>query len=152
MVEVNGQQYQHATTKAVAASTGGVFQFKTHKKISYTVKAPKKATNDYQGQIDGFTIDKVEIEASMTLKLSEYFSFRSNLAQQNPGLGILQCQFDLPVSYGNKFNALKTDTLRGCMINEEPRTSEDGQEVLEVEIPLFVMKVDFADAPAMAFE
>jgi hypothetical protein len=152
MPEVNGQQYQHATVRPVAVSTGGTFKLKTFTKISYKVKAPKEATNDAQGEIDGFVIRKEEHEASITLKLSEWFEFRQWLLSQNPGLGVLQCQFDLPVSYGPRLGALKTDTLRTVMVNEEPRESEDGQDVLTVELPLFFLKPDLADGPAMVYD
>ncbi len=152
MTEINGQNYQHATVKVVATATGGTFPLKTFSKVNYTYKAPKKRTNDAEGKTDGFTIDKEDIDASISMKLSEWIRFRAFLIANANGLGALQAQFDLPVSFGITIAALKTDTLRGVMINEEPRTSEDGQEVLMVDIPLFVMKVDFADGPALVYE
>jgi hypothetical protein len=152
MTEVNGQQYQHATTKAVAVGKGGTFKAKTLKKIAYNTKAPKERTNDGQGQTDGFTIKKEEIDSSMSMKQSEWYRFRKWLLDANPGKGVLQCQFDLSVSFGNAVNALKTDTCRGVMIQEEPRTSEDNQDVLMVDLPLFVFHVDYADGPAIVYE
>ena len=152
MREVNGQQYQHATTKAVAMTTGGMFNLQTFTKIEYKVAAPKKPTHDSQGQVDGFTIDKQENTGALAMKLSEWLRFRAWLMQQNPGMGVLQCAFDLPVSFGNAVNAIKTDTLRGCMVQEDPRTSSDSQDALMVELPLFFLSAQYADGNPVVYE
>lgn len=142
MVEVNGQAYQHAVVKPIAVATGGTFAMKTHKKVSWRVRANKNPTRDAQGQIDGFTITQMETEGSLSMKRSEYEEFRAWLLEQDPGLGVLQIVFDLPVSYGGRVNALKTATLRGCMLQEDPFDSEDNQDPLMVDIPLFFLRVD----------
>lgn len=152
MREVNGQQYQHATVKLVALATGGVFELKTFTKIDYEVQAEKKPTHDSQGQVDGYTIDKSSHSASVAMKFSEYMRFRAWLLAQNPGLGVLQCAFDLPVSYGNAVNALKLDVLRGVMFQKDMRSSSDNQDALSVDIPLFFLRADLADGPAVVYE
>lgn len=153
MIEANGQQYQLATCKAVPVSTlAGAFPLKTMSKIEYKTAAPKKRTNNSEGKTDGYTIDKEEITASMTMKLSEWNAFRIWLINSSGGLGVLQATFDLPFSYGNRANAIKTDVLRGVMIQEEPRTAEDGQEVMMVDLPLFVMHVDYDGGNAVVYE
>lgn len=152
MREINGQQYQHATTKCVANTTGGTFELKTFTKVEYKVAAPKKPTHDSQGKIDGFTIDKSEHTGAIAMKLSEWFRLRAWLMTQNPGFGILQCAFDMPVSYGNAVNAIKTDSVRGVMFNEDPRSSTDSQDALMVELPIFFLSAQLADGDAVAYE
>lgn len=152
MREVNGQKYQHSTMKVTAQTTGGSFTFSTFAKISYKHRVPKKRSHDAQGRTDGFTFDKEEIEASISMKLSEWMRFRQNLLSVANGLGVLQTQFDTVVTRGNGVNDMKTDTLRGVMAEEDPRESEDNQDPHMVEIPLFVTEIDFADGPSMVYE
>lgn len=142
MPTVKGREYQHATVDAQASGPqGGSFSFKKFSAIKYKIKAPKKRSHDHEGATDGFTIDNEDIEASITLAQSEYDRFRSFLLQQNPGLGLGQCRFDLPVNYGDDLSALMTDRLKGVMIDEDGRDSQDNQEKLMVELPLFVTEL-----------
>src|SRR5262245_15653778 len=107
MIEVNGQQYQHATSKWTALTSGASRSFKTIAECKYEVKGPKKHSADSQGRVDGFTFEKQELSPlSLKMKLSEWFAFRKQLLDENTGLGVLQCQFDFAVSYGGKVNAL----------------------------------------------
>jgi len=151
MVEVNGQQYQHATTRFVLIGSKGNFRLKTVTKLDYEVGAAKEITTDSQGQPDGFVFKKTEHAASMTLKLAEWYEVREWLSQQS-GLGVLQSQCDFAVTKGNRINAVKTDTLRQMMIQKEARKSEDSQEPDMVDVPLIFLKCDFAGAPAMVYE
>lgn len=151
MVEVNGQQYQHATSRFVLIGKSSNFRLRTVSKVSYKVRVPKEITTDSEGQPDGIVFKKTEHEAAITLKESEWDRVRI-WAAQDSGLGVLQSQFDFAITRGNRINAVKTDTLRTCMVNEEARASEDSQEPHMVDVPLTFLKGEFADAPAMVYE
>lgn len=151
MVEVNGQQYQHATTKFVLMGPKGNLRLRTVAKCDYRVAAPKEITTDQEGQPDGFVFKKTEHGASLTMKLAEWYKMRSWLGAQS-GLGTLQSQFDFAITKGNRINAVKTDTLRTVMVQEEARKSEDSQEPDMVDVPLIFLKGEFADVPAMVYD
>lgn len=151
MVEVNGQQYQHATTKFVLIGKNSNLRLRTVSKCNYKVRVPKEITTDSEGQPDGFVFKKTEHDASLTMKEAEWLKMRLWLVEQS-GLGTLQSQFDFAVTKGNRINAVKTDTLRTCMVQEEARASEDSQEPDMVDVPLMFLKGDFADAPAMVYD
>lgn len=152
MVEINAQQYQHATTKFVLIGKKSNLRLRTVSKCNYDVTATKELTTDGEGQPDGFVFKKVEHSAGLTMKQAEWDKMRVWLLGEAEGLGTLQAQFGLAVTRGNRINAVKTDTLRTCMIQKEARSSEDSQEPHMVELPLLFMKADFADGPAIVFD
>ena len=153
MVEINAQQYQHATTKFVLIGKKQPnLRLRTISKCSYKVSAKKELTNDGEGQPDGFVFKKVEQEAAFTMKQAEWDKMRQWLLAEAAPLGTLQAQFDLAITRGNRINAVKTDTLRTVMIQEEARASEDSQEPHMVDVPLLFVKGDFADGPAIVFD
>ena len=142
MVEVNGQQYQHATSKFILTVNGVapvVLPLKTIKKIDASVEAPKEATYDAQGQVDGFVVRPQKNDASFSLKLAEWFALRSFL-QVAPG-GVLTAQFTFTVTFGNAVNALHTLDLVGCMVQREAFSSDDSQDPDMMEVPLFFTKL-----------
>src|SRR5262249_13088339 len=95
MVDINGQQYQHATTKLVLVGKKSNLRLKTVSKCNYKVRVPKELTNDSEGQPDGFVFKKEEHEFSITLKYGEYENkMRPWLIAEANGLGTLQATFD----------------------------------------------------------
>src|SRR4051812_4502352 len=117
MFTVNGREYQHALINAQAAA-GGSRQFRTFKSINYEDGAEKKPVTDSQGQIIGYTIDAQKTDASMSMLKSKWHDFQEWLLSQNPGVGLGQIVFDMPVSYGDTPLTLRTDTLLGVMIQK----------------------------------
>ena len=153
MVEVFGQQYQHGTSKFTFVANGVtsvVIPLKTVKKVSPSFEAMKQATNDAQGQVDGFTVMASKHDANITLKESEWFAIRAALSTF-PG-GVLLAQFQFIQTYGNGGNAPHRLELNGCMIQKEAYNSEDSQEAHVVELPLFFLKMLVDGKPPLVYD
>lgn len=157
MTGINGREYQHALIQLSALSDlASPLSFGTFKKLSYKVSNDKKPVMNSQGQIIGYTIDNQKIDASVSMLLSEWRQSvrpwllqvggaQSKVGQVDTGLGVGQVAVDFSVFYGNSpFNYMQ-DRLSGVMFNSDPVDSQDNQESLVVEIPLFVMAVTFDD-------
>ena len=148
MPNINGQEYQHGNISfSISGGSNPPIAIATFKKISYKVSAEKKPVADSQGRIIGYTIDNQKIDASISMLQSEWWSLKTNLLLQNPGMGIGQISCDGQVTYGNSLvpGMQKAEKLIGLMFNEDPRDSQDNQEVLVVELPLFVLDVEDAN-------
>lgn len=140
MVEVNGQQYQHGTSTFTILTTGGAIPARTVKKVNAKISAKKSATNDSQGNVDGFVIGKKEPSGSLSMKFSEWINVvRPALLAADPAIGELQAQFRLVVTYGNRVNAMHELVIPICMIDELSYDTEDSQEADAIELPLFFM-------------
>jgi hypothetical protein len=141
---INGQEYQHATCdfQIGGATSGLTLSLTTFSKFNYKVGAEKKPVLDSQGQIIGYTIDPSKTEGALALLLSEWKSIREQLAQLYPDIGIGQIELEASVTYGNNIAKLMTDKVQ-FMFQEEARTSENNQDALMVEHPLFVRGVQF---------
>lgn len=136
MSTINGQEYQHATLTVRDVVAG--FQFTSFKKLSFKSTGEKKPVMDSQGQVVGFTFDNQKLEGSISMRRSEWETFCDQLLKQNQGLGIGQVQENWAITYGNKLSNLRTRNLLGVMFQADPFDSEDNQEALVVEIPLFL--------------
>jgi hypothetical protein len=144
MPNINGQEYQHGNISfSISGGPNPPIAIATFKKISYKVTAEKKGVADSMGQPRGYTIDNQKIDASISMLQSEWWAVKDNLLLQNPGLGIGQIACDAMVTFGNSLapGMQKSEKLIGLMFNEDPRDSQDNQEVLVVELPLFVLDV-----------
>jgi hypothetical protein len=150
MSTINGRDFQHATIDLVIANEN--IQIVTFKKLNYKVSYEKKPVMDARGNIIGFTTGEKKIDASMSMLLSEWLVIRDQLLQQNPGAGILQIAFDLAPTYGNSLSNLHQDELIGCMFQDEGRESQDNQDVLVVDLPLFVLDVRFDKQSSVNFD
>lgn len=140
---VNGREYQHATIRMQAKGpVGAPFEFTKFRATSYKGRAEKQPTKDSRGKIDGYTIMPSENEGSIRTRFSEWQAFKRWAAQNFPELGIGEIEFDFSITYGNSLAKLVTEKLSMVMIQEDPRSSEDNQEMLEVEIPLFVGSIE----------
>src|SRR5689334_4099229 len=106
MIEVNGQQFQHATSRFTVVTTGFSQALATVAEATCEESVEITDTTNSQGQIDGFTFGKQKIEPTMSLKLSEFFVVRDSLTTANPGLGLAQCSFDFAVNYGHSPTAM----------------------------------------------
>jgi hypothetical protein len=150
---VNGQEYQHALMDLQATGTGAPYRFSRFKAVKYEDSAEKKPVNDHQGQQVAYTIDNQKTNGSVTMLLSEWFKFRAFLRAQAAALsaqlqrpvGIGQVTFDMTVQFGQTLQTLQTDRLLGAMVQKEPRDSQDNQEALVVEIPLFILQITDKD-------
>lgn len=147
---IGGQDYQHALIDLQAVATGAPYSFARFKSIKYKASAKKKPVTDSQGQQVSYTIDKQETDGSVQMLLAEWWKWRDWLrlqaqqaSAQNAGrkVGIGQVAFDVTIKYGATLATYKTDKLLGAMVQEEPRDSSDNQEVLMVEIPLFILDI-----------
>lgn len=146
---VNGNEYQHSNVGFDLSLDGGdgagaSFTVKTFKKIAYKFTAKKKATNNAEGDIDGYTMDKLESSGSISMRLSEWKALKKWLRDQTTEKGILQVEFLVTVTYGHKLDDLMTDSFT-MMFDEEPRDSQDNQDVLVVDIPIFCYKPQLHD-------
>lgn len=140
MSTVNGQEFQHASLRTnVLTPDGAPFAIDTLKKIMLKAQADKEAVYNSQGIPRGFVIKPLKYDSSWTLLRSEWLLLKSNLLQQYPGLGILQVQMDLDLTYGNSLAALQTIKAGGIMFNSDGLESEDNQDPWYIEIPLFVL-------------
>lgn len=153
MSTINGQDYQHALIDVTfgTPNAAGV-RVVTFTALNYSVKAPKKPVMDSQGQIIRYTIDNQAIDGSITLLRSEWVPTRSSLLQQFGGqLGILQIQMDWNISYGNSIVSVQNDVLRGVMFQEDTFDSQNNQEALIVQLPLFIQSVQLSGQPAVVY-
>ncbi len=143
MSVINGQEFQHATITVRDVVAG--FQFTKFKKLSFKSTAEKKPVMDSQGQVIGFTFDNQKLDASISMLRSEWELFCDQLLAQNPGLGVGQVQENLAITFGNKISALRTYNLLGVMFQSDGFDSQDSQEALVVEIPLFLTGITNKD-------
>jgi hypothetical protein len=138
MSTINGQEYQHSLIK-LNVLAGAPIRLKTFSKLAFSCTGEKKAVQDSQGQVIGWTIDAEKFDGSISLLRSEWLTLKTTLLTQNPGLGILQVRNDWDITYGNSFVTFQTARLTGVMFNKDTFDSENNQEALNVEIPLFIM-------------
>lgn len=141
MPSVNGQEYQHALLK-VNFAVGDSPQIKTLRKMSFKASSPKEAVSDYQGQPIGWVQKKLENTGSFSLLRSEWLVVKKKILDANKQpvqLGILQCRLDWTLVYGNSFVTYQTVKLNGVMFNEDGFESQDTQDPLVIEIPLFIL-------------
>lgn len=142
MPTVQGQEFQHGTIDLKLSAAGGSpIASVTFTKISGKNAAPKKPVPDSQGQVKSFTIDNQVLTASVSMLFSEWRYIRSQMIQQNPQLGILQIVMDWTITFGNQLSNLKTDIWNGVMFQEDPFDSQNDQNVLAVDLPLFVQSM-----------
>lgn len=152
MPSINGRELQHAlvSLQATCAATGAPnFTFKFFKSVNYKNAGKKEAVRNKQGQQTTYVIKPEETDAGTTTLLSEWFRFRDWLRQQasiiatqlQAPCGIGQVEFELTVTYGQVIASLQTDRLVTAMVQEEGRKSDDNQNALECEIPLFVLTI-----------
>jgi len=138
MSTINGQEYQHALIK-LNVLAGAPIRLKTFSKLNFKCTGEKKPVQDAQGQVIGWTLDGQKFEGSITMLRSEWLSLKTTVLSQNPNLGILQVRNDWDVTYGNSFVTFQTARLTGVMFNVDTFDSENNQEALAVDIPLFIM-------------
>lgn len=146
---VNGQAYQHALIDLQAVVTGAPFYFSKFKSLKYEDGAEKSPVHDSQGQQVQYVIKEQKTDGSMSMLLSEWYDFREFLREQTVALsaqlgrpvGIGQVEFELTVQYGQTALTKKVDRLLGAMVQREPRDSNDNQDALIVEIPLFILAI-----------
>lgn len=139
MATILGQEYQHAllTVSLARANAGDGTEIDSFKKISWKDGAEKKPVHNHKGQIIGFTFDNQKTEGSLSMLRSEWEALKQDILDNADGVGIGQVRLELIVAYGVSPLAEKTMTIE-AMINEEAFNSEDSQEALQVELPLFV--------------
>lgn len=146
MPSINGNDYQHSNVGLSAQGIGVFYAFTKFEKLSYEDGAEKKPTVDWQGQVDGYTIDGQKLSGQISMRLTEWFKFKQALVSSRGfTLGVGQIPFDMTVSYGPTLSTLRADFLTGVMVQKEPKSSEKNQEALVVEIPLFLMGIKADD-------
>jgi hypothetical protein len=152
-VKSTASNTSNATTVAIAKLGNAEFPLKTWTKAAYAEEVPSEATYDAQGQRDGFTFGKQQIDnPEITLKLSEWLRWRAALLASSGGLGVCQSIFDFPFSYGNTINAQVTDVLQGCHVTKDMRETDLDGGALMVTIPLFVTSIKWAGGPFIRFD
>ena len=154
MVEINGQQYQHATSsfRIISNGTPGMtMPLKTVKKVDFSVELPKENTNDSQGNVDGFVVKSLKLEGSITIKLSEWLNLVRPALSVSPGL--LLSQFQYVQTYGQQLvNALHRVELIQCMIQKEAYSSEDSQDPDMMELPIIFQKILIDGQPPVFYD
>jgi hypothetical protein len=140
---INGRSFQHSTISLAAGST----DIETFSKISFRNSGKKKPVHNAQGKIIGYTIDNQEIEASVSMLAEEWVALRRTVMDANPTgpdglpIGLGQIALDWTITYGNSPTVYRTVQLVGAMFQEEGISSENNQDALMVEIPLFVPRI-----------
>lgn len=59
------------------------------------------------------------------------------------GKDILDISFNVVVAYGNpsKGDAMRTDLLKGVQFTEDPKTMNQGDKMMEIELPIIMLDV-----------
>jgi hypothetical protein len=140
MPTINGREYQHGTLD-FKLSVSGTFTVEEFSKISYKQTVEKKPVMNAKGQVIGYTQDNEKIDGSVTWLQSQWKKLKEACAQQFPGVGVGQVRLSASLTYGNDLSDLMTDTIDVVMFQAEARDSQNNQEALEVETPLFLMGV-----------
>lgn len=141
MPSVNGQDYQHALLK-ISLLAGAPIRCKTFRKMMFAATSEKKPVNDSTGVPILWTQGELKYEGSITMLRSEWLPIKTAILAQNQQpvpLGILQCKLDWDLTYGNAFVTYQTVKLSGVMFNKDGFESEDNQDPLLVELPLFIL-------------
>lgn len=148
---IGGQEYQHALIDLQAAVSGTPYSFSKFKGLNYEDGAEKAPVYDYQGQIIAYTVKLQKTDGGINMLQSEWWTFRDWLQTEADKLtaastmprtfGLGQVVFSLTCQYGATLATLRTDIIEGCMIQSEPKKSDDNQEALVMEIKLFLTGV-----------
>jgi hypothetical protein len=150
MPTINGQALQHALLDLRAAGTAGEFQFATFKSIEFSTTAEKEAVYDSQGQQIQYVIKPMKTAGKLSCNLDEYFAFYDWLQDQaallsnqvQRPIGPLQVEFDITLTFGAVLANLKTRRLKAAMMTGEAISSKDDQNVLVMEVPLFIARIE----------
>lgn len=130
---INGMKHDYSS---VEISIDGA-KFIGVKEISYKHSLEPGEVRGTRSQLLGRTRGKYSAEGSMTLYLSEYQDLIAKLAAK--GIGYLEQDFDVEVSYSGRNTDLVTDRLRGCRIKSADKSHSSGEEALVVKCDLHVM-------------
>src|SRR5690348_16834875 len=123
MSTINGREYQHGTIDfQLTGGEGPPFQLESFKDVSWEIGAEKKPVHNAKGKVVGYTIDKETPNGSVTMLLSEFFALKDWAAQRFNGLGILQCEFGVKLTYGNDLADLRSDEI-SILFQKEGRKS-----------------------------
>lgn len=152
MASINGREYQMATTVWTVVAGNSQYELTSVRSFDYKVAAPKEPVRSKKGEQIAYTIKDEDTSGSkVRLLQSEFRDFVSWIATNFPNTGICEVAFDVSVLYGNTPAVYKQDRLDNVMIDELAFSASNDQNALEVEVPLFVLKVHPADGEAVIY-
>lgn len=147
--QVNGQSYQHALIDLTSsARQGAPFLHRKFKTLKFSDEGEKEAVLDHRGEIVSYVIKPRKTDGSVSMLLEEWDQWRDWLFQQAALLSVQlqrptgpgQVEFTMTVSVGVTLAASRTRRVR-AMVQKEDFDSDDGQDPLKIEVPLFVMDI-----------
>lgn len=106
--------------------------------ISYTSSQEKEALYAKGNKPHGIQRGNKSYEGSLRLLQSEYDALNAAA-----GGDVLDVSFDVIVSYGNpsKGDVIKTDLLAGVEITSKPKSINQNDKFMEIELPIVMLDV-----------
>lgn len=106
--------------------------------ISYTSSQEKEALYAKGNKPHGIQRGNKSYEGSLRLLQSEYDALNAAA-----GGDVLDVSFDVIVSYGNpsKGDVVKTDLLAGVEITSKPKSINQNDKFMEIELPIVMLDV-----------
>lgn len=147
--QVNGQGFQHALINLTSsARQGAPFLHRLFSSFSFSDEGAKEAYYDSHGEQAGYTIKPRKTDGKIKMKLQEWGLQLDWLRQQaillsaqlQRPVGPGQVEVTATLSVGATLATSRTRRIR-YMVQQDAFDSSDDQNVLEVEIPLFIMDV-----------
>jgi hypothetical protein len=147
--QVNGQAYQHALIDLSSSARQGVpFLHRKFKSLKFSDEGMKEPVYDAHGEQIQYVIKPRKTDGSITMLLDEWDLWRDWLYQQaalltaqlQRPIGPGQVEFTMTVSVGVTLAASRTRRVR-AMVQKEDFDSDDGQDPLKAEIPLYVIDI-----------
>lgn len=106
--------------------------------VSYTSEQEKEALYAKGNKPHGIQRGNKSYTGSIRLLQSEYDAL--NAAAKGDALNV---SFNIVVSYGNPANGdvIKTDLLRGVELTSKPKTLNQNDKFMEIELPLIMLDI-----------
>lgn len=146
---INGQGWQHALIDLTSNAKQGIpFLHRLFSSISFSDEGAKEAYYDSLGAIAGYTIKPRKTDGKIKMKLQEWQDELTWLRTQAALLSVElgrpcgpgQVEITATLSCGATLSTSMTRRIR-YMVQQDAFDSTDDQNVLEIEIPLFIMDV-----------
>ena len=131
---INTREYEWADVTVVVAGRDVI----GIRGVSYTAEQEKEALYAKGNKPHGIQRGNKAYSGSLRLLQSEYDALNAAA-----GGDVLNVSFDVVVSYGNpsKGDIVHTDLLKGVEITSKPKTLNQNDKFMEIELPLVMLDV-----------